>query len=241
MSGSNTAPDDAELRSRLTQMTTATATSMLNRRGYPNQFMLGANPIQHGARVCGRAVTVRLGPGRPDLAYPEERRHEEPLWRAIESLQSGDFLVLDCGGDLRAGTTGDMLVARIKHLGGVGVVVDGALRDAGQIRDLVRLPCWSRGVHGHGYPPHLACLDSGRPVRCFGVTVLPGDYILADDDGAVAIPATLAAEVAEAGAEQESKETFIRGLIEQGEPVSEVYPPNEATLRKYEAWKQAHS
>lgn len=231
-------PDDTDLRERLTRATTATVTSMLNRRGYPNQFMCGAAPLQRGATVCGRAVTVRFGPGRPDLAFSEEDRGKEHLWVAIESITAGDFLVLDCGGDLRAGTTGDMLAARIKRLGGVGILVDGAIRDAAQIGELVKLPAWARGTHGHGYPPHLAGLDHQRPVRCFGVTVLPGDYILADDDGAVAVPTALAAEVAEAAAEQELKETFVRGLIEQGVPVTECYPPNAEWLRKYEAWKK---
>ena len=62
-------------------------------------------------------------------------------------------------------------------------------------------------MHGSGYPPFLVCLDRDRPVRCFGVTVLPGDYILADDDGLVAIPPALAADVAADGNEVE----FIAG------------------------------
>jgi 5-oxopent-3-ene-1,2,5-tricarboxylate decarboxylase/2-hydroxyhepta-2,4-diene-1,7-dioate isomerase len=146
--------------------------------------------------------------------------------------------VLDCGGDVRAGTTGDILAARIKRRGGVGIVVDGALRDAAQIRDLVGIPCWSRGVHGSGFNPVLTSLDHGQPVRCFDVTVVPGDYILADDDGLVAIPAALAHEVAEAGAEQELKETFIRGLVEQGVPIGECYPPTAQVLEQYAAWKR---
>src|SRR5262245_7258329 len=125
-----TALDDAPVRERLLGMTTATATAMLDKRLYPNQFMTGAHPIQQGGRACGRAVTVRFGPARPDLLGSQEARASEALWVAIESIQPGDFLVLDCGGDVGAGTTGDILTARVRHLGGVGIVVDGALRDA---------------------------------------------------------------------------------------------------------------
>src|SRR5919202_1787399 len=232
------AQQDAELRQRLLHMTTATATHLLNRRGYDSQFMAGALPNQQGSRVCGRAVTVRLGPARPDLSFPEEARHQEPLWQAIEGITPGDLLVIDCGGDVRAGTTGDILAARIKRLGGVGVVVDGALRDAAQIREIVGLPCWSRGVHGNGFTAALVCLDRSLPVRCFGVTVRPGDYILADDDGLVAVPAALAAEVADEGNEQELKERFIRGLVQQGVSTSECYPPNADVLRQYADWKR---
>ncbi len=237
MSGFSTGQDDAELRATLTEVTTATATALLVQRGYPNAYMSEARPIQAGARACGRAVTIRFGPMRPDLAVRLEDRTAH-MWQAIESLSLGDVLVIDCGGDTRGGTVGDILAARIKRLGGVGVLIDGAIRDPAQIRELVGLPAWARGTHGSGYPPYLVSLDWGRPVRCFGVTVLPGDYILADDDGAVAIPATLAVEVAEAGVETERKETFIRGLVEEGESIKDVYPPNEATLRRYEASKR---
>jgi regulator of RNase E activity RraA len=163
------------------------------------------------------------------------------MWVAIEALNPGDFLVMDCGGIQTGATTGDILAARIKYRGGVGILCDGAIRDAAQIRELVGLPAWSLGVQGLGFTPNLVSLDWNRPVRCFGTTVIPGDYILADDDGAVVIPAHMAEEIAQVAGDQESKETFIRTLVQQGVPVSECYPPNAATLVKYEAWKkQSH-
>jgi regulator of RNase E activity RraA len=175
------------------------------------------------------------------LSFSEEARHQEPLWQAIEGLTPGDLLVIDCGGDVRAGTTGDILAARIQRLGGVGVVVDGALRDAAQIREIVELPCWSRGVHGSGFTAALVCLDRSLPVRCFGVTVRPGDYILADDDGLVAVPATLAEDVATEGGEVELKETFIRGLIQEGVPIADCYPPTAHVLHQFEVWKRGRA
>jgi regulator of RNase E activity RraA len=240
MSQGHVPANDDALRATLTQVTTATASAMLYKRGYPFTFMLGATPIQRGARVCGRAVTLRFGPGRPDLAVSEEDRNtKDPMWVAIESLGPGDFLVMDCGGIQTSATTGDILAARIQYRGAVGVLCDGAIRDAAQIRDLVGLPAWSLGVHGLGFTPNLVSLDWNIPVRAFGVTVVPGDYILADDDGAVAIPVALAQEIADVAFEQEHKETFVRGLVQAGEPVSEVYPPNPATLERYYAWKKA--
>ena len=232
---------DAALRETLTRVTTATASAMLYRRGYPFTFMLGATPIQRGAKACGRAVTLRFGPGRPDLAISEaDRNTKDPMWVAIESLGPGDFLVMDCGGNQSGATTGDILAARIQFRGAVGILCDGAIRDAAQIRELVGLPAWSLGVQGLGFTPNLVSLDWNVPVRAFGVTVVPGDYILADDDGAVAIPASLAQEIADVCSEQEHKEEFIRGLVQQGVPVSECYPPNAATLEQYEAWKRSH-
>src|ERR1700738_2137371 len=128
------AADDAALRERLLSMTSATATNMLNLRGYQNQFMSGALPIQTGGRACGRAVTVRLGPARPDMVLAPDERHQEALWLAIEAITPGDFLVLDCGGDVRAGTTGDILAARVKRRGGGGTGGCGAPRGGAQMR-----------------------------------------------------------------------------------------------------------
>jgi regulator of RNase E activity RraA len=237
---SGPASADADLRATLLKVTTATASAMLWRRGYPFTYMLGAVPIQRGAKACGRAVTLRFGPGRPDLATPEaDRNTKDPFWIAVETLEPGDFLVMDCGGDQSGATTGDILAARIQFRGAVGILCDGAIRDAAQIRELVGIPAWSKGVQGLGFNSTLVSLDYNVPVRAFGVTVIPGDYILADDDGAVMIPAALAQEIADVCSEQEHKEEFIRGLVQQGVPVSECYPPNAATLEKYEAWKKA--
>jgi len=79
-------PDDAALRERLLGMTSATATHMLNQRGYQNQFMTGAQANQTGGHACGRAVTVRFGPARPDMMLSPDERHQEALWLAIGSL-----------------------------------------------------------------------------------------------------------------------------------------------------------
>lgn len=234
------APDDAALRERLCGVTTATATALVAQHGYHRAFMSGATPLVSGKRVCGRAVTVRFGPLRPDLGPKAgDRLRSEPLFQAIEALRPGDFLALDCAGDVTGGTVGDVLATRIKQLGGVGVLIDGAVRDIGQIREFVGLPVWARGCHGAPYFATLACLDRGMPVRCFGVTVVPGDYILADEDGAVAIPAALAEQVAAAGLATEHKETFIRGLIEQGGSTRDHYPPSDETLARYEAARRA--
>ncbi|MFN8525366.1 MAG: ribonuclease activity regulator RraA [Chloroflexota bacterium] len=230
---------DSALRAKLLEVTTATATHLMQLKGYTRCFMEGTRTLQTGVRVVGRAVTVRFGPVRPDLAISqEERQQKEPMWLAIESLQSGDMLIIDCGGDVSGGTTGDILAARVKARGAVGILIDGSVRDSAQVRDLVQIPVWCRSWHGSGAFNTLIGLDYNRPVRAFGVTVNPGDYILADDDGAVIIPPALAEEIATTGLETERKETFIRQLVQKGVPVSECYPPNAYWYGKFEEWKK---
>ena len=83
-------------------------------------------------------------------------------------------------------------------------------------------------------------IDYDQPIRCCGTSVFPGDWILADGDGAVVIPPPLAAEIAAEGSAVEHKETFIRErVLEHGYPLAEAYPPNERTLAEYEQWKSA--
>ena len=137
--------DDARLRETLTQVTTATASAMLYRRGYPFTFMLGATPIQRGARVCGRAVTLRFGPGRPDLAVSEaDRNTRDPMWVAIESLGPGDFLVMDCGGSPEQGGSAMGAV----HRGWVSVKSVFSTYDDKAVLNELGIPEEKVNVHG---------------------------------------------------------------------------------------------
>ena len=78
-----------------------------------------------------------------------------------------------------------------------------------------------------------------EPIGCGGVAVYPGDLIVADDDGAVVIPATHAAEVAAAGVEQERMEEWILSEVALGVPLPGLYPPDAATRARYEAGRSA--
>ena len=69
------------------------------------------------------------------------------------------------------------------------------------------------------------------------VAVFPDDIIVGDEEGVVVVPAHLAAEVAEAAAEMELKEAFLLEKISAGASIVGTYPPDEATLAEYEAWK----
>ena len=144
-------------------------------------------------------------------------------------------MVIDAGGETGCGTLGDILVARLKARGARGVVTDGALRDIAGIRD-VDLSCYGAGVAA---PPSIGGLFFAGwdlPVACGGVTVMPGDIIAADDDGAVVVPRALAAHIAEEGPRQDHFERFAQLKVAAGSPVEGVYPPNEETLSEYERW-----
>ena len=94
---------------------------------------------------------------------------------------------------------------------------------------------------GGSAPLNLAChhaVDLNVPIGCGGVAVYPNDVIVTDADGAVLIPAALLDEVIDASIEQERLEGWIMQQVEAGIELPGLYPPNDATKARYEAWKR---
>ena len=79
------------------------------------------------------------------------------------------------------------------------------------------------------------------PIACGGVAVFPGDIVVGDAEGVVAVPAHLAGEVARNAAEQEEIEDFILEKIQGGASIVGTYPPDEKTLAEFAEWKKRRS
>ncbi|MXY13061.1 MAG: hypothetical protein F4Y46_03395, partial [Chloroflexi bacterium] len=222
---------DQDLARQLAKVTPATATHLLEQKGISNTYMAGLQAVVPvSGVVVGRARTLRQIPMREAGHQAMVAAGSSPHRLVSDHIAEGDFLVIDSGGEVTAGSIGDIISARIKAQGGVGVISDGGLRDGVQIRELVGLPCFVKGIHGAASQRSFMAIDYDQPVRCCGTSVFPGDWILADGDGAVVIPPSLAAEIAAEGSAIEHKETFIRErVLEHGYPLSEAYPPNEKT------------
>lgn len=162
----------------------------------------GLRPLAAGQFACGPAVTVRTVPG--DWAKPVE---------AIDQAKAGDVLVVDAGGRGPA-VWGELASESAKNAGVEGLVVEGAIRDSGDIRKL-GFAVWSREVCSNaGDPKGLGEING--PVVIGGQTILPGDWILADDDGVMVIPAAKAAELANRAADVLEGENRIRAEIRDG-------------------------
>src|SRR4029077_16591925 len=97
------------------------------------------------------------------------------------------------------------------------------------------LPIWCQGAAAPASVAGLTFVNWQEPIGCGGVAVFPGDVIVADDDGAVVIPAALTAEVAAAATEQERMEAWIVGEVEKGAALPGLYPMNAETKARYEA------
>ncbi|MEI4474194.1 ribonuclease activity regulator RraA [Frigidibacter sp. MR17.24] len=225
----------------LERSSTATVTTLLLKRGLRNVWMRGTRPLAGAGRTpcrAGPAFTLRFVPMREDLATPESWASGGSTRAAVEAMGRGDIAVVDSGGQRDAGIFGDILCRRMLARGVAGLVTDGALRD--QRGTLATgLPVWAAGVAA---PPAIGAMTFagwGDLIGCGGVAVRPGDMIVADDDGAVVIPAGLVPEVAEAAARQDDEESWVLAEVAGGAALPGLYPMNDATRSRYERARAA--
>lgn len=211
-------------------VSTATIASLLAPRGYRRQFLRGLRSLG-AAGLAAPAFTVRLVPTRLDLAAGPD-----PFREVIETVPAGQVLVVDSMGDPRGGVIGDMLATRLAARGGAGLITDGAVRDSAALAGL-NLGIWAAGTNSDLRSSAFAVAGTQQPVACAGVTVLPGDIMVADADGVIAVPAALAGELAELGRDQEHLEQYLAGRLAAGEPLEGLYPPDARRRAEYENWR----
>lgn len=231
-------------RSGLERVSAATACAKLHGMGITRSFVDGPRAMTPGQRVVGSALTLQFMPQREDLASGLGQEYVErhtALWEVLETVQPGDVLVIQAYGSRFSGCVGDILARYFARKGGVGIVVDGRIRDAGRIRDL-GIPVWATGT-----TPHYASQSElfpwayDVPVAVGGALCMPGDLVVADDDGPVIVPQSLATEVTGAAQDHEEWEVFSRQRLDEGARLSDYYPLTPDTREEYEAWRSAQS
>src|SRR5271155_2572504 len=222
-------------RAALSNITTATITTVLLKKGLRNVWLRGARPLRPGQkRLVGPAFTLRFVPAREDLATPESWSSPISTRAAIEAMPPGCVAVVDAMGVTDAGIFGDILCQRMKVRGVAGLVTDGVVRDVAGVLG-TDLPVWCNGVAA---PPSVAGLTFvawQEPIGCGGVAVFPNDLIVVDEDGAVVIPRALLDDVVEAAVEQEKLEAWIMAEVQAGASLPGLYPPNAENKARYEA------
>ena len=220
----------------LENVTTATLTTILLKKGLRNVWIRGAMPLRPGQkRLVGEAFTMRFVPAREDLATPASWASPISTRAAIEDMPEGAMVIIDAMGVTDAGVFGDILCARMHKRNVTALITDGVVRDLGGVM-ATELPVWCSGAAA---PPSVAGLTFvgwNETVGCGGVAVIPGDTIVADSDGAVVIPKDLLDEVVAEAPAQEKMEGWIVEEVERGEKLPGLYPMNETTRARYDAW-----
>ena len=231
-----------ELRAKLAQISTATLTTVLLKKGVRSAFMRGPKPLasanngQGFGRIVGEAFTLRFVPAREDLATPESWASPRSTRGAIEEMPEGCICVSDAMGITSAGIFGDILCARMVMRKIAGLVTDGAVRDADGV-NATKLPVWCAAVAAPPSVAGLTFVNWQEPIGCGGVAVFPGDIIVADNDGAVCVPKALLEAVVKEAVDQEAFEAWAAEEVMKGAKLPGLYPPNEETKARYAASK----
>ena len=154
----------------------------------------------HGALaavLCGAALTVRVRPGDNLMIH-----------KALALAQTGDVIVVDGGGDVSQALIGGLMRTTALARGVAGFVIDGAIRDVAEWADGA-LPVFAKG-HTHRGPSKDGPGEINVPVACAGLVVQPGDLILGDADGVIAIAAGELAALLPKAQAQVAKEAETR-------------------------------
>lgn len=229
---------DARIFDALAGVTTATLTTILLKKGLRNVWIRGAFPLAAGTpRVVGRAFTVRFIPAREDLATPAAWASPKSSRAAIEAMPEGCIAVVDAMGMRDAGIWGDILCARMARRGVAALVTDGVLRDLAGVLS-TGLKVWAGGAAAPPSVAGLTFVDWQQPIGCGGVAVFPDDLIIADQDGAVVVPAALAQDIVDEAVEQERFEGWIMQEVAAGAALPGLYPPDAENRARYEAGRK---
>lgn len=223
-----------KVRAQLNGVSTATITSQLQRRGLRNMFLNGLKPTRPGTRLLGVAHTLRYVPLREDLQSTLGTGLNAQR-RAVEGIEAGEVLVIEARGEPHAGTIGDIFTLRTLRRGGAGVITDGALRDTPAIAK-IDIPVYHQSSHAATLGKIHLPLDNQVTIACAGVTVVPGDVLVGDDEGVVLIPAAMAHEVARDSATQEIEEEWALERVDAGDSSVGTFPIAKERRAEFDAW-----
>ncbi len=168
--------------------------------------------LVNGAPIAGRAVTSLVKPAAPEQATPAlSTKHSVEM---IDHAKPGEVGVIVMEGTLEIAAMGNLMATAAKVRGMAGMVLDGAIRDVWDIRRM-GLTVYARSISPRTAVGHYATVARNIPVECGGVTVRPGDIIVADEDGVVVVPQERAEEVLKKAQEIDDRERGMFPFIRQ--------------------------
>ena len=229
-----------DLVDALAPISSATAAGELARLGIRDPHIQGPVARTPGKHVVGPALTLQFMPKREDLyavdeyADPEKQLHRHALYHT----QPGDIIVVDARGDLHSGVFGEMMLTFFMGRGGIGAIIDGCIRDFPQVLKDLDIGLWLRGTTPNFHTQtNIVPFAVNVPIACGDTLVMPGDIIVADDDGATVVPAQLAPELTEKAQAHAEWEDFSRMKLAEGGHLRKYYPLSEEGRAEYEAWR----
>lgn len=178
----------------------------------------GIRPLRPSMRIVGIATTITFG---PDETFDSH----DPYGAAIDFLDGltpGSVAIVSTSGESRSAFWGELFSAAAKGRGATGVVCDGPLRDTEQVVE-VGFAAFGQSVRPIDFKGRMRVISTHQTVVCGGVTVRPGDGVIADADGIVVVPAEYLAKVTQIAEERaKSERTVLKDLL-SGSSVRQVW------------------
>jgi 4-hydroxy-4-methyl-2-oxoglutarate aldolase len=186
--------------------------------GHRNQAMsYDVRPSDKNSWIAGTAVTLD--------AYENHQHHDDPygkIFAAYDQVKPGDVFVAATNGETKSGLWGELLSTAAKARSVEAVITDGLVRDIRQMNDM-GFNCFCKGYSPLDSAGRIIVESVNESIQCGGVTVCPGDFMLADYDGVAVIPAAIKDEVFRLSMEKLEGENTVREALVAGRSPREVF------------------
>jgi regulator of RNase E activity RraA len=213
------AENEGDLTRRLAQLYTGAVADIMDDMGYRNQCLPAEiRPLEPRMKVAGPIYPVR-GRAKPPGERPDPRYRQMDM---LDAIHPGSVVVIEPGDETRAAHWGELMSNTARQKGAVGCVINGGLRDSLQILE-IGFPVFRKFHSPLTAVYRFEITDFGQPIEIGGVAVMPRDYILGDIDGVLVIPRAIAAEVIGIAESVREKETIVRGQLQRGGNIRDLF------------------
>ncbi|WP_417397004.1 RraA family protein [Gimesia chilikensis] len=167
--------------------------------------------------VVGRCKTSLWA----DMYHVDPSPYELEL-KGVDSINADEIFIAAASGSMRSGIWGELLSTAVKHRGCCGAIIDGAVRDVRQMREM-SFPVWAVGASPYDSKDRQRIIDLDIPVEIGGVNFSPGDLVIADVDGIVVVPQEVEDKVIRLAWQKVHEENTFRDSIKAGMSATEAF------------------